>query len=326
MLLRRLYSTNPGLPKAALAARTASAPLAVRLRREQKAGKPVAPGETDATIDGLTPSESARYERLKALGTLKKNDDGSFVSPREWSNLINARRSRVRGLRTVKHEGKEEVEVLGQPIYLPNILFKLIRNHTSPAEAYNPYEATFRVPLSITKTDIRSYLLAVYGVKTTYIRTDIYYGALPNPRKRVGPGKKAAYKRAVVGLVDPFYYPHRMEDMAEKEKKERLKFIEENFHLERSKEERKTSRTSGFAQLLGSDMKTWELRGLTSRAAILKRVADRRQEKEMIISEGVQKLRSSRETGEPFVIEAPRVKRRVPSEDAVSNTPTAPSP
>ena len=64
-------------------------------------------------------------------------------------------------------EGEEEeaeAEVVGQKIFLPNIIFKLVRNHTPAGQPYNPYEATFRVPPSVTKTDVRAYLLAVYGV------------------------------------------------------------------------------------------------------------------------------------------------------------------
>ncbi|EDR14659.1 uncharacterized protein LACBIDRAFT_163947, partial [Laccaria bicolor S238N-H82] len=96
--------------------------------------------------------------------------------------------------------------VLGKRVYLPNIIFKLVRNNTPPGMPYNPYEATFRIPHSVTKTDIRSYLAAVYGVKTTYVRTDNYISPV---YRRLGYERKPfkTYKRAVVGLVDPFYYP-----------------------------------------------------------------------------------------------------------------------
>ncbi|KAK7466364.1 hypothetical protein VKT23_005091 [Stygiomarasmius scandens] len=318
LCFRRLYSTP------ANAARTASTPLAVRLRREQKSG-PVAPGESDATKDGLTPSESARYERLKALGTLKKNEDGSFISRREWVTQLNAHRSRVRGLRTVKRDGKEEVEVVGQPVYLPNIVFKLVRNHTPPGQEYNPYEATFRVPLSITKTDIRSYLLAIYGVKTTYIRTDVYYGAIPNPRK-IGAGRKTAYKRAVVGLVDPFYYPHRVEDMTEAQREERLKFIEDNFHLERTKGERRKAFVAGISKSFGSKLDTWKYRNVaaSNRSGILKLVQERRKQKERLVLEQAQEWQEKRDKGERITLDLPRSKKLPKSTDE-SSTPTSTS-
>ncbi|KZT43067.1 hypothetical protein SISSUDRAFT_963123, partial [Sistotremastrum suecicum HHB10207 ss-3] len=98
--------------------------------------------------------------------------------------------------------------VVGQRIYLPNIIFRLIRNKTLPGQPYNPYEATFRIPNSVTKNDVRSYLLAMYGVETTYIRTDNYFSPLYRNYDRTQKTRRQyTYKRAVVGLVEPFYYP-----------------------------------------------------------------------------------------------------------------------
>ena len=195
---RRLYAT---IPDAAAAARTASTPQAVRLRRLKK-GITAEPGTSDATPEGLTPSEASRYTRLRAMGDLT-NEDGSELSEEQWLKKLNARRSRVRGERSVKREdGTVQIEVVANKIYLPNIVFRLVRNNTPPGQAYNPYEATFRVPPSITKTDIRSYLSAVYGVKTTYIRTDLYFPPVPKPH-HFSPRKKA-YKRAATPSSFPF--------------------------------------------------------------------------------------------------------------------------
>ncbi|KAJ2966781.1 hypothetical protein NUW54_g13706 [Trametes sanguinea] len=73
----------------------------------------------------------------------------------------------------------------------------MVRNHTPPGQPYNPYEATFRVPQSVTKTDIRSYLLAVYGVQTTYIRTDTtnprFAGARVPPQLPSETGRRATH-------------------------------------------------------------------------------------------------------------------------------------
>ena len=131
-------------------------------------------------------------------------------------------------------EGTEE-QVVGQRIYLPNVVFTLVRNHTPPGAPYNPYEATFRVPQSITKTDIRGYLAAVYGVQTTYIRTD-NYSAKTNV---VGTPVSSAYKRAVVGLVEPFYFPKAMEDMGAEERTKREEWLEENFRIQGGKDDKK---------------------------------------------------------------------------------------
>ncbi|KZT52987.1 hypothetical protein CALCODRAFT_423048, partial [Calocera cornea HHB12733] len=99
--------------------------------------------------------------------------------------------------------------IVGQRIYLPNFVIRLVRNSSPPGRPYDPYMATFRVPRSLTKMDIKSYLLAVYGVETTFIRTENFVSQIT--RSADGGRKvrmsKRTYKRAFVGLVDPFYYP-----------------------------------------------------------------------------------------------------------------------
>ncbi|KAJ8095181.1 hypothetical protein PM082_010403 [Marasmius tenuissimus] len=304
---RRLYRTkaSPNLPKGAQVARTQSTPLAVRRRREQELG-PVKAGKTDAAYGGLTPSEIARYNRHLAMGTLSKID-GKPLTPAQYLERLNTRRSRIRGTKIVKQDGKETVEVVGQPVYLPNIIYRLVRNHTPEGQDYNPYEATFRVPLSVTKNDVRSYLSAVYGVKTTYIRTDIYYGRKHYQKARPflgGRAPPAAYKRAVVGLVDPFYYPHRLEDMPLEEREEREKFIEENFHIKESRKQETMSTLKAKAEQMGSDTQTWKYRGDPTigknRGNILRAVAQRRLLKEKMVSEQVKEWQSKRAKGEPI--------------------------
>ncbi|EIW71189.1 hypothetical protein TREMEDRAFT_24146, partial [Tremella mesenterica DSM 1558] len=95
-------------------------------------------------------------------------------------------------------------------IYLPNIQIRMMRNHTPSGEPYDPFIATFRIPPSMTKTDLRSYLMAVYNLPVTFIRTDLYSAPVTRiwPGKIVkGGGSKKNYKRAIVGLLEPFHYP-----------------------------------------------------------------------------------------------------------------------
>lgn len=223
---RRLYST---LPEAAQAARTASTPRAVRIRRARKQPLPEGALATDATPEGLTPTEYARYQRHLAKAELI-GPDGRDLTEKEWLDKLDERRSRIRGVAVTKTDEQAEAEVVAQKVYLPNVIFRLVRNHTPPGKPYNPYEATFRIPQSVTKTDIRSYLSAVYGVKTTYIRTDNYLA--PIPLQGRSKKKQRTYKRAVVGLVDPFYYPQALEDMSAAERETRKQWLEENFKVE----------------------------------------------------------------------------------------------
>lgn len=286
-VLRRLYST---IPDAAAAARTASTPTAVRTRRLRK--HPVAPGESDATPEGLTPTELVRYKRQHAKGELI-NEDGSVVTETEWLDRLNERRTRLRGVRKLTVKGGEiEPQVVAQKIYLPNLVFRLVRNFTPPGQAYNPYEATFRVPQSVTKTDIRSYLSSVYGVRTTYIRTDNYL----SPRNRLGDTKPhKTYKRAVVGLVEPFYYPLALEDMSAEERSEREKWIEDQFGIEA----RDFMRKYEYLRLSRKASSGWKWRtGATaSRGNILRLIAERRALREGLIAETKEEMAELRKNG-----------------------------
>lgn len=303
LIFRRVYSTKPttSIPEAARVARTTSTPLAVRLRRHKKFG-PTAVGKSDATPEGLTPTEQARFRRLRAKGQLKEVD-GAEVTASQWMTRMNQRRSRVRGFRKVYREGQQETEVVGRRVYLPNIIIRLVRNNTLRGEPYNPYEATFRIPKSVTKTDMRSYLLAIYGVKTTYIRTDNYISPF---FPKIGNKRKAfkTYKRAVVGLVDPFYYPHRVEDMETQQRSEREKWIEDNFQIQATRSLQKYE----MLRLTKGQAKGWKMKEplATKRSHILRLVAERREKREGLIIDQAQEWQQMRERGERITINKPK--------------------
>lgn len=295
---RRLYAT---IPDAAAVARTASTPRAVRLRRLRirKTKHPEFPAESDATPEGLTPTELSRYKRELAKGSLMRSD-GTDVSEKEWLDRLNARRSRLRGVReVVKEDGTTEAQIVGQKVYLPNIVFRLVRNHTPPGQPYNPYEATFRIPQSVTKTDVRSYLLAAYGVQTTYIRTDNYLAPVTrNPsdlsitlRKR-----HKTYKRAVVGLVEPFYYPLAVEDMPRAEREKRQEWLETSFRAKAFDEQRKKELLR--VSRMGSKDWKWRTGVTASRGNILRLIAERRAARELAVQDAKKRIQESRKAPE----------------------------
>ena len=320
--LRRLYSTKAPLPELAKVARTASTPLAVRLRREKQHG-PTELGETDATKDGLTPTDHARYTRLRATGELTR-PDGSIPTPREWAETTDERRSRVRGFRRRVIDGVELTEVVGQKVYLPNIVVRLVRNNTPPGEPYNPYEATFRIPQSVTKTDIRSYLLAVYGVKTTYIRTDNYISPWYRTQEGFRRRPHKTYKRAVVGLVDPFYYPHRLEDMPEQQRKEREELLERNFAIQHQRNLRKQEL---LRATMGEGRAAWKFKApyATKRSHIIRLVNERRANREALNAKVVEGVKSLRQAGKKVSYAALKDKLAVPP-PSDSSSQSAPSP
>ena len=294
----RLYSS---LPDIAASARTASTPRAVRLRRLRKRPE-LAAVDTDATAAGLTPTEFARYRRGLSKGELV-TPDGKELSESEWLTKLNHRRMRIRGTKAVKNEdGTTQTQVVGQKVYLPNIIFRMVRNYTPPGKPYNPYEATFRVSQSVTKTDVRSYLAAVYGVQTTYIRTDNYL----SPYKRTHAGwdrKRKEYKRAVVGLVEPFYYPQAIEDMPRVEREHRQKWLEVKFLVKDLKE----MRTWELLRMSKKRSKDWHWKKgedghyTAQRGKIIAAVAAQRARREQFLLETKERMTQFRMTGEATV-------------------------
>lgn len=296
-MFRRLYSSLPDL---AATARTASTPRAVRQRRLRKRPE-LANADSDATRTGLTPTELARYTRQRAMGqAVDVNNNPQSQS--QWLKDLNVRRTRIRGTQKL---GDNSTRVVGQKIYLPNVIFRMVRNFTSPGKPYNPYEATFRVSQSITKTDIRSYLASVYGVNTTYIRTDNYL----SPWKRTvaaGSGgwerSRKVYKRAVVGLVDPFYYPQAMEDMTRAEREDRQRWLNEQFFIQSLKD----MRTWELLRVTKKSSKNWHWRNRdgfgAQRGKIIERVAEQRAKREQFISDTKNRISQLRQNGEAVVV------------------------
>jgi large subunit ribosomal protein L23 len=105
------------------------------------------------------------------------------------------------------------------------------RNFTSPGNPYNPYEASSAPPSrSLTKTDVRLYFAAVYGPGRT---NDIHpHGQLRRAWNGIwahSGNSYRTYKRAVVGLVEPFYYPMLLEDMSTADREAREKSLDEMY-------------------------------------------------------------------------------------------------
>ncbi|KAG8745680.1 hypothetical protein FRC10_007377 [Ceratobasidium sp. 414] len=237
---RRLYSTGAPPSKAASSALVSSTPRAVRIRRK-RFPESIAEAKEDTTLSDV---EQTTYNRLKARGelTVEGQDGLRELSEEEWLQRTNAKRRRVRGTKQTSPDAETEgpsleaAQVVGHRIYLPNITFCLVRNHTPPGEPYNPFEATFRVPQSVTKLDIRGYLLSMYGVRTTYIRTDNRIADIRRNRTTYVKGRwdspQGTYKRAIVGLEEPFYYPQAREDMGIKEREAWDEYLNRKFQRE----------------------------------------------------------------------------------------------
>ncbi|GAA5951498.1 hypothetical protein JCM21900_001585 [Sporobolomyces salmonicolor] len=92
-------------------------------------------------------------------------------------------------------------------IYLPSVFVRLVRNSSEHKD--DPFTATFRTSLQLTKPDISNYLKNIYGLNITSIRTVNYLGKLT--RNAIGGGYSRNgtknYKKVVVTMTEPFWYP-----------------------------------------------------------------------------------------------------------------------
>ncbi|GAA5859761.1 hypothetical protein JCM1840_006442 [Sporobolomyces johnsonii] len=93
-------------------------------------------------------------------------------------------------------------------IYLPSVFMRLVRNSSEHKD--DPFTATFRTSLQLTKPDISNYLKNIYGLNITSIRTVNYLSKLK--RNSIGGGWSRSggtknYKKVVVTMTEPFWYP-----------------------------------------------------------------------------------------------------------------------
>ncbi|BGP12492.1 hypothetical protein JCM10213_005474 [Rhodosporidiobolus nylandii] len=93
-------------------------------------------------------------------------------------------------------------------VFLPHVFMRLVRNTGEHKD--DPYTATFRTHLELTKPDITNYLKNVYGLHVTSIRTINYLSKLK--RNPIGGGMSRSggtknYKKVIVTMTEPFWYP-----------------------------------------------------------------------------------------------------------------------
>ncbi|EJD43689.1 hypothetical protein AURDEDRAFT_114508 [Auricularia subglabra TFB-10046 SS5] len=266
-------------------AKTASTPHKVRLQSEAKTKRKLQPGEADMLPDGLMRGEA--YKLLRAR--MHREDYAADMDDHTLLASLREREYRIRGI----HEGK----IVGKRIFLPNIIFRLVRNPTPKGHPYNPFEATFRVPPSITKLDIRSYLHAMYGLDVTYIRTDNHPGwvmkAVDYTHRKRGKIVRPTHKRAVVGLREPFYYPLMLEDMSAEERKAREEELERDFQYLSTPRQAWEARRRQFLRIEPDDPTEME-----TRKEILGRIRDRRAAREAKIEENLVEIRAMRPKNE----------------------------
>lgn len=143
----------------------------------------IVPSKT--TISTPAPRYSAKSSRMRASGR----------SPIKLANQL--------------RPDEDKSKLVGQVlIHLPSVFIRLVRN--TAEHEHDPFTATFRTDVRLTKPDITNYLKNIYGLAITSIRTINYLAAVR--RNSIGGGYSRAgstknYKKVMVTMEQPFWYP-----------------------------------------------------------------------------------------------------------------------
>ncbi|KAG4305492.1 hypothetical protein PORY_001048 [Pneumocystis oryctolagi] len=94
-------------------------------------------------------------------------------------------------------------------IYLPNIVFTLLRNNR-----LLPTQAVFKVPITVNKFDVRDYLFHLYQIEVTRVRSMVYHRKRIRSKDYLRTLKRTpAFKKVIVDMKEPFVYPEPPENL-----------------------------------------------------------------------------------------------------------------
>ncbi|KAK9478230.1 hypothetical protein V1514DRAFT_331360 [Lipomyces japonicus] len=103
-------------------------------------------------------------------------------------------------------------------VHFPSQFVTLKRPH---ADDYDPYKATFEVPINFNKFDLRDYLHNIYKLTVKRVTSNIKYSAF----------KAQSYKYMTVEMDEPFVFPELPSDLSPWNvdfERERINFSEES--------------------------------------------------------------------------------------------------
>ncbi|KAI3624296.1 hypothetical protein CBS14141_002724 [Malassezia furfur] len=155
------------------------------------------------------PAEARDAALLRAAFDSRRAEWDTAWQQRDRSMVYVDDAPTTRVLGSVAPRWYTEPQRAGQLQFLPNFPVRLVRNYTPAGQAYDPWKATFRVPLNVHKHTLRSFLLAVYGLRTTWARSMVYRSRVVfNVQKmRRTYGRDRTFKKVEVGLLEPFVFP-----------------------------------------------------------------------------------------------------------------------
>ncbi|KAK1640949.1 ribosomal protein L23 [Colletotrichum phormii] len=108
----------------------------------------------------------------------------------------------------IARQGPASFKLGTKAVFLPNHVVTFVRKDKSP-----PKMATFNVPLTFTKFDIRDYLWNLYGVETTAVRSQVKQSAIERRSTGSGYFRPQNTKVMTVQLTKPFVWPTPPEDL-----------------------------------------------------------------------------------------------------------------
>ncbi|KAK1699931.1 ribosomal protein L23 [Colletotrichum godetiae] len=108
----------------------------------------------------------------------------------------------------IARQGPASFKLGTKAVFLPNHVVTFVRKDKSP-----PKMATFNVPLTFTKFDIRDYLWNLYGVETTAVRSQVKQSAIERRSTGSGYFRPQSTKVMTVQLTKPFVWPTPPEDL-----------------------------------------------------------------------------------------------------------------
>lgn len=193
----------------------ASSPQAAREARKALVSK-TGPLEKDATAREKARQELARddeaaawaaWQRLSAQQRIE--EERAAWSQRDRSRLWIDDSSTSLVLGDSAPRWFAHAPRVGIPTLLPTESVRLVRNFVPKGGKADPWKASFRLPLDMSKHALVNYLRSIYGLRVTWVRTQVYRSQIT--RSRVGRGRTAkgqrTWKKAEVGLLEPFVFP-----------------------------------------------------------------------------------------------------------------------
>lgn len=141
---------------------------------------------------------------------------------------------------------------LGNPqlrVFRPNFFLTLVR----PGKEQPPDTVQFRIPLEMTKCDVKNYLEKIYSVPVGAVRTRIQYGSNKKRNHLNQRVKMPDYKVAYVQLAgqETFEFPNIFPEKERKPAADSMEEVQEKFMEDEKQRQKPDIRRGGVTDWFG---------------------------------------------------------------------------